>query len=332
MSKKRKKLSRDQKRKGKLAKRNDKKKKLVQRQERAAWIERQASLAANVLIRQFNAMWSPEKIDVMGTEAIIAKLRTLGIEFDQQEFLAAAPNVYQPMELADHLWPEQSEKIEGVDADFPWMAAEILWKRLCPEILHTDAIIGGIDEGDAHMQRNDNRAACDSWLQTWELLKNRFLDGADSIEIVEKRVGDYYSVTSWLADVESELAMLAPEDPVYLQKRLTFCQEYCALLPASPYRNLKQMFLGIADSYFLLGNAEAGEAALDELERKFPDSRWDIECIRGTLWSDPDWESIPADPHKAMEHYRNAAQLAPPDEVDSIQDRIDELAEDMATQ
>lgn len=232
---KRKKPSRDQKRKTKLAKREQKRKKKV--------IEYRRNLRISGVVESFGdrlaAMWSLERIEPMTTQEIIEKLRVLGIEFDENEFVSKATQFHSSSDLAEHLWCKESDRIAGPDQDFPWMSAGVLWKRLCPDLANSNTIIDGIDAGDDLYDAGNKRAACDRWWQVWEDLKSRFLHDTNTIETVQERVGDYYIISKVLIDFHKKFGEIGADDPKFLQMQNRISTEIHELLPDSPPDFLK---------------------------------------------------------------------------------------------
>lgn len=257
MSKKGKKSSRDQKRKTKLAQREKKRKERQKRQQRQADPTRHENTVSlgELLQQRLQSMWSMEQIRAMETETIIGKLSELGIEFDEEVFRSAVLQHYSPSTLSDDLWDEQIELIDGPDADFPWLAASVLWERLYPDVVSADTIDDGIEAGNRLLKR-DAEAACDRWLQVWGELRSRFLEGTSTVETVDQRIGDMYSIPRWLTLLTEELGNVGVQNPDYLKKRITFCTEVCESLPDSPPDFLAPLGRAIAQSHFMLGDAE----------------------------------------------------------------------------
>lgn len=320
----RKKLGRVQKRKQKLAKKEKERKQNERRQSASTTAENLAFLA-NSLRKEIRAMWTQEKVEAMGTEAIIEKLDELGIDFDEANFRSTLQDFYSPSDVAEHLWDEELHSLRGLDDDFPRMAACVLWQRFCPEIANTQTIIQGIREGDDLLDHGEVGAACDRWLQVWNDLKSRFLRGTKTVDTVEDRVGDYYSINSWLVSIEMELGNAGLDNPEYVQKRIQFCTEVSELLPDSPTDFLERMGCGVAESHFMLGNAQMGEAAFEALTSKLPNVSWVLYATWGDLWRGRFRSKVPADLERASELYEQAAALASPGDLENINRRIEEL-------
>lgn len=321
----RKKLGRVQKRKQQLAKREKERKKHEGRQGAKA---KSVATIADTIQKRLAAMWHPEKIEPMETEAIINKLGELGIEFDEDVFRSKAHDFYSPSDLAEHLWKTEMDAIKGPDADFPWMAAGVLWRRLCPDIINNDMMIDRIDEGYNLLDQGKTEAACDRWLELWDDLKGRFLAGTKTIATVDERGGDYYSVREWLLFVDQELGKVGGTNPEYLGKRIAFASGIVDLLPESSSKFLERLEFGVAESHFMLGDAKAGDDAFQQLASKYPDKRWLVYGSWADLWSGKYRSKVPADLERARELYEKARASAPPRELEKINERIEALGSD----
>jgi hypothetical protein len=74
------------------------------------------------------------------TEQILAKLDELGIPVTVEEFLTDVASCNGSGKIYEQ-WESRFEPmIEGRDADFPWMAADVLWRRLVPHQISTEQL------------------------------------------------------------------------------------------------------------------------------------------------------------------------------------------------
>ena len=79
---------------------------------------------------------TPERVNKMSEEALLKKLRSLGLEIDRARFVEHAGTAPSPCELADALLYPQFKGVYPADPDdddFVWMAAGRLWALWCPE-------------------------------------------------------------------------------------------------------------------------------------------------------------------------------------------------------
>lgn len=223
---KRKKLTKNQRRNAKV--RGEKRKEATRRhainrlfnvEQREA---RRRNITRDVFLSRFEAMWFPDKIEPMDTSEIIERLHGFGIEYDEEEFIRAASSHYSSSDLAHALWDDEMNRIEGYDGDFPWVAAGVLWLRVCPNTLNNQMILDMMDEGYDYLNAEDTienrRRACDVWLELWHDLEPKFLADCASFEMLDGRISDECSCEMWLADLLATLHPLAKSDHTYKEQ------------------------------------------------------------------------------------------------------------------
>jgi hypothetical protein len=129
--------------------------------------------------------WRYGQIDQWTTDAILSKLRAIGIDIDLPRFVALARSspsckaIHKQWGLLYKAWedrlPERPDIPESFWADFPMYAAEELWRRLtpdrpCPELLahRMDAVIerGRSDPAAAHAEGLATALAVVEYLQS----------------------------------------------------------------------------------------------------------------------------------------------------------------------
>lgn len=107
--------------------------------------------------REANA-WSPEKLKALSTEDILAKLESLGIKTNQEDFVNLAKELKSAEDLEEKFWCDQLQA-EGWDEDFSWMAAIELWRRWLPEqpcVEMLDDELGHFEKKLEHSEQNDD--------------------------------------------------------------------------------------------------------------------------------------------------------------------------------
>jgi len=82
------------------------------------------------------------------------------------------------------------------------------------------------------------------------------------------------NLSNWCQDLEMELGNAGIEEPVFYEKRIKYCQEFCSLFPETSKLILMNMKRAEAESYFAFGLVEKGEKAFRALVEEFPDSAW----------------------------------------------------------
>lgn len=276
-----------------------------------------------------NSHWSPEEIRDFSTEQIFDKLRSLGIEITPEQFISDAKNSDSACALA-MMW----EKITpltaiGFELDFPWMAAMVLWERLIPERLSNEQLDDLMQKGYDFFEQ-DPVAASDLWLEFWSHLKTRLKPEIQKIDEADKVWEGMQFLSNWCQDLEMALGDAAWEDSSYHLKRLTYCQEFCELLPETNDLIIENLKRAQGEAYFLLGRLEEGEKVFQDLVKQFPHSAWAYIGWADMYWFYPEREQVTFDYAKAEEIYRLALknQVTEPEEV---RQRLKSLREERGT-
>ena len=224
--------------------------------------------------------WSFGKIEAMSTNDIVAKLKSFGIAFDEQQFQSDVRSFLSASELS-MAWRKRFTVTSGrFDDDFIWMACTVLWKRLAPDVVSTDQIDNLMQQGYDHLEIKGEQSgfhtveACKLWLQSWELLKQRFLDNAQSIADVDRKFMGSILPSNWCQDLEMELHNAGREDLTFFEKRIQYCHEFYTRLPQSSELIIHNTRRGEAESYFAVGQKENGDKAFEQLIHDYPDNPW----------------------------------------------------------
>lgn len=267
--------------------------------------------------------WSLPEIRACSTEQIIKRLRNFGVDFREEQFLQDVHTYYSACDLAAH-WKEiYPIKAEGLDVDFIWMAAIVLWERLAAHLVNAEQLGEMIQEGYNLLEESRDREACTRWLEVWEHLKRHVSPEMKSIEEAEKVNRGLQSFSNWCQDLEMELGNTGLAAPSFYEKRIIYCQEFCALFPATDSIIIHNMKRAVAESYFALGMIEQGEQAFADLIVEFPHNAFSY-----IGWGDMYWlfrmkEGEPPNYEKAAHIYRMALER----EVDNRQDVLERLAD-----
>lgn len=154
------------------------------------------------------------------------------------------------------------------------------------------------DEGSSTFSDNTPEA-CDLWLEAWEKVKVLYKD-TDSIDSIKAFAGMYLS--GWCGELEMHLYNAGREDPVYFEKRVQYCREFCREFPESDDRIICNMIQAEAETLFFSGQFEQGEAVFKQLTERFPDHTW------GYIgWGDMyngDYSDLPVNLKKAEKLYQ----------------------------
>lgn len=129
--------------------------------------------------------------------------------------------------------------------------------------------------GYALMQTNQRAAACDRWLETWELIKRMASpELRSSVAFDGTYPGMQQLVFNWCSDLEIELGNAGVEDPVYHEHRIRYVREFLAQFPdegANHYVNFRR---AEAESLWTLGRRDDAEAVYAALVERLPDEGW----------------------------------------------------------
>ena len=217
--------------------------------------------------------WSQDEIDRFPTGRIIEVLAAVGIPITEDSFLKdvaeclGAGNIYER-------WKSRfTITAVGFDEDFPWMAAEVLWRRLAPHKVGTGQLDDMMQEGYELIEERNVTKGCVLWLEVWEGLKPRFTKDMRTVEAADSLFSGSQFLSNWCQDVEMELGNAALGDPAFHDRRIRYCSEFCDLFPES-HEIMPNMRRAIAESLFLSGRTEDADRKFQEIVESYPASPW----------------------------------------------------------
>jgi len=128
-------------------------------------------------------------------------------------------------------------------------------------------------------------AACDKWLEAWELIKQMATpEMRTEMDFDDAYPEMLYSVFNWCPEMDMELHNAGLKDPVYHEHRLRYAREFLAQFPdvgENRHVNLKR---AEGEALWNLGRRAEAEAVYEGLVERFPDEGW------GYIgWSDHYW-------------------------------------------
>lgn len=284
-------------------------------------IDKQTNIPTNNKgVRAFH--WSVDEINAFSTDQIIQRLQGFGVPFTKELFLKDVHNFYSACDLGEHWLDLYPITATGLDEDFIWMAAIVLWERLVPGVINTEKLDDMMQDG----YDLEEVEASSLWLEVWEHLKKRFTPDMKSIDDAEVVFSGMQSLSNWVQDLEIELQNAAVVDQSFYKNRIEFCSEFCELFPESDELIIYNMRSAAAESYFGLGRIEEGEKAFKLLIEDFPDSAWsyidwgDMYCIIRLN------DAVPLDFEKAKQIYEMALSRDVEDKQE-VEDRLRDLEE-----
>jgi hypothetical protein len=267
--------------------------------------------------------WSREEIRTFSTTRIIQKLRSFGIDFQQETFLQDTQHYTSAEALAQHWAAQYQITAFGLDGDFPWMACLILWERLAPDVVNVEQLDSAMQQGYDLLRTEGSVAACTVWLNVWEQLKPHFSPTITAIEQSETIFSGMQSLYNWCQDVEIELSNAGHHDPTFHQKRLTYCQEFCTFFPESEPLILVNMYRAVAESHLHLGDVTQADACFASLVEQFPTSPWGY-IGWGDMYRGFPISAVPPDYERAKRIYRMALEHGV-EEEQYVQERLTAL-------
>src|SRR6266498_4512953 len=125
------------------------------------------------------------------------------------------------------------------------------------------------------MQANQRAAACDRWLETWDLIKQ--LAGPElrsSTAFDNAHPGMQQLVFNWCSELEMELGNAGFDNPIYHEHRVRYVREFLAQFPdeeANHYVNFRR---AEGESLWTLGRRDEAEAVYAALIERLPDEGW----------------------------------------------------------
>jgi len=132
-----------------------------------------------------------------------------------------------------------------------------------------------MQEGYALMQANQRAAACDRWLETWELIKKLAEPELRSSTAFDKaHPGMQQLVFNWCSDLEMELGNAGFDNPIYHEHRIRYVREFLAQFPdeeANHYVNFRR---AEGESLWTLDRRDEAEAVYAALIERLPDEGW----------------------------------------------------------
>jgi tetratricopeptide (TPR) repeat protein len=267
--------------------------------------------------------WTIEEVSSLSTDEILTKLAELGFKVTEKGFCEAVEHFYSAGELAEHWFSINKVIVKGFNEDFPLIAAIVLWERLTPNVMSSEKLNEMMQEGYDLSSEGKNGEGCRVWLEVWEHLKERFTPEMKSISEAEQVFCGEQCLFNWCQDLETELSNAGVKDPIYYEKRIKYCREFCMLLPETDRSIIENMKRAEAETYYYLGKVEEGESAFQELIEEFPDSAW---AYIG--WGDMYWlfseSKAERDYDKAESIYRMALERSVEMKEDVLE-RLDDL-------
>ena len=261
----------------------------------------------------------------LSEKEIIERLSRLGKGVDRPTVAALSKHARSPGDLVCDLTEKLSIAATGVENAFVWRAAIALWERRSPYATTAKRIMDLMRKGyELRERKRDCREACRLWLEAWKSLKPRIPPFMKSFDDLDSLCAGDIEIAWWSQELESELGNAGTEDAAFYDERIRYCQEFCALFPASNKMTLHNMKRAVAETYFSLGRVSEGERAFGALAEEFPDNPWtyigwgDMYCLS------PSSKTVPLDYDRAEQLYRTALKRTN-EEASTVHERLNNL-------
>ncbi len=217
--------------------------------------------------------WTTERVKAMSAGQIIDRLRSIGVPFDAKEFEADLTRLGSAERVSDHWWRRHPVKADGLDQDFPFLAALELHARLLPQIVTSETLDDWMQEGYKLLKGDRVADACDVWLKVWDHIRDRVGEGDHAVEDADALVRGHQSVFNWCQDLDGELESAGWDDAKYYEARLRYAQEFLRIFTRQEDL-LPHFHRTEAETLFRLDRVEEGDACFRRLVARYPDSVW----------------------------------------------------------
>jgi hypothetical protein len=123
-------------------------------------------------------------------------------------------------------------------------------------------------------EQNQKTAACDCWLEAWELVKQIATPAMRSTDAFDRAYPLSQFVSNWTGDLEMELGNAGFKDARYHEHRIRFVREYLAQFPDEDDLCYLNMRRAEGEALWHLGRQAEAEAVYRALVKKLPGEAW----------------------------------------------------------
>ncbi|MFK0573414.1 tetratricopeptide repeat protein, partial [Endozoicomonas sp.] len=171
---------------------------------------------------------------------------------------------------------------------------------------------------------DESVAACELWLDAWELIKELYQDKT-SLDDMDNKMG--FTLDMWGSEIDMHLLNAARTESSFIEKGITFFREFLEHFPESSEDTHKAYRRASAELQFLMGECEQGDATFEALVKDYPDSTWNYigwGDIYNPTFSRAHPDDVIADTDRAKKLYQIPIDRELED-ADHASDRLDEL-------
>jgi len=128
-----------------------------------------------------------------------------------------------------------------------------------------------IEEGYATFSPDAPFAACDRWIEGWNVLESVVVNGARSAGQFERKYRLKKGFRDWLGHFEQALGFAGDRRSEYHDRRVTFCRAVRERFPEEDCALILWFHAAEADSLMKLGREDEADRALTSAIERFPD-------------------------------------------------------------
>lgn len=159
--------------------------------------------------RRLQNRWTVTKVEAMATDAILDRLKGLGVDMSEAGLRLIAAEHHSAWEASRTF----SRTARGDDADFIGLAFCTLWKRWVSEHPSVEMIDDWIVEGYLCSEEHRHDEGLSLWRRAWEALRSRLDATATTTAAAERAVfSGLTPLLNWTQDYVDEHVHIAPSD------------------------------------------------------------------------------------------------------------------------
>jgi tetratricopeptide (TPR) repeat protein len=261
----------------------------------------------------------------LSDEALLARLASLGLTVDRDEFLRQTRSYLSAEEMAQAVYRDPGLSVPEEDQDWVWIAFTCLWERWSPDRPSFEMIDDWMQEGYRAAARGDGQAACQLWLKTWRgiwaVVEARQLR---TIEEFDDLFRGTNSLFNWVSDFLLELHNAGLKERALHQERLAVLQALLGRFTSESHESGWKNEL--AETYFFLGMPEQAEQLFRQWLAETP--RWGWGWIG---WADGYYffaRGREKDPARAEQILKQGLAIPDVEDRQFLLDRLGDLYEE----
>ncbi len=173
------------------------------------------------------------------------------------------------LQIASTILPEDerySANLEGTGAGLSAELRERFEELKAPLTEEEARLEELIDHGFVLLQEksamDESVAACEVWLEAWEMIKGLYQDKT-SLDAIGSRIG--FALSAWCSGIDMHLINAASAEPSFAEKGITFLREFIEHFPEADEDTHQAYRRAIAELQFRMGACKEGDATFEAL-------------------------------------------------------------------